>query len=154
MKYLKKYEARSVNQDSIKALQSFLEDYNKNKKRYNEHPTYKAKMYNIPEIFYDEFCLLSRLYDFLNNSWIDKEQKNYIKKIIKKQTLNSIKQKFEEDEKNYFDLKKVFEDRPKWNDSGSLRGISDAIVKYIFYLFEAALKNPPEFIKNMNKYNL
>ena len=154
MKYLKTYEGRQVNENSVKALQSFLDDYHKYQKRYDEHPTYKAKLYSIPEIFNEEFCLLSHLYDRLNNSWLPKEEKNYIKKHIKNQALDSIKQKFDQDEKNYFDLKKVFEDRPKWNDSGSLRGISDAIVKYIFYLFEASLKNPPEVIKNMNKYNL
>ena len=154
MKYLKTYEDRQVNENLVKALQEFLDDYHKHQERYNENPIRKAKLYKVPEVFIEEFCLLSHLYDTLNYSWMNKYQKNYIKKIIKKQTLDSIKQKFEQDDKNYFDLKKVFEDRPKWNDSGSLRGINDAIVKYIFFLFKAAVDNPPEVVKNANKYNL
>lgn len=116
MKYLKTFESKVVNSDSVKGLNDFLEDYSKREGYYNDDSRQRARVYHIPEIFYDEFSLLYRLYDFLNNSkWSlrSKSENDYIKKEIKKKTLISIKEKFEKDTENFFALKKVFDDRPK-----------------------------------------
>jgi hypothetical protein len=147
MKYLKTFESKVVNPDSVKGLYDFLEDYSKREGYYNDDSRQRARVYHIPEIFYDEFSLLYRLYDFLNNfSLRSKSEKDYIKKEIKKKALISIKEKFEKDTENFFALKKVFDDRPKWNDTCSVQGVNDAITKNIFYLFKSALKNPPKFV--------
>lgn len=156
MKYLKAFESKVVNPDSVKELNDFLDDYTKREGYYNNDSRQRAQIYKIPEIFYEEFSLLYRLYDFLNNSKSSrlKSENDYIKKEIKKKALASIKNKFEERTENFFELKKVFDDRPKWNDTGSFQGVSDAITKNIFYLFKSALKNPPKVVVDIEKYNL
>ncbi len=164
MKYIKTYESRTVNSESIKGLENFFKAYKEYENGYNYGYNYKSRYensisrannYNIPKELYDEFLLLDFYYQ---GNWKyglghTKEINNYIKKEIKKAASNSIISKLDNNFDLYTDLKKMFEKRPKWNNTGSFDNISDASIKYTYFLLDAALKNVPT-IKNMEKFNL
>ena len=152
MKYLKFFE-NSINDI---ALNKFFEDYIYFKRT---HANFigdvisVAKNYNIPEIFYDEFVMLFFLYDkgFFWKQNIKKED-TYVKNNVKKHILNLIIEKFKNDPRTYILLKKCL-DR-KFNSRGSFEYIGISTIKYIFFLFKAAIKNAPDWIEDTEKYNL
>jgi hypothetical protein len=141
MKYIKKYES------GLKegALKTFFDDYNNYLRTYFKNNPYYY--YDIPEIFHEEFDLLHFLYG-KSIIWrnYDKTINNYIKKEVKKFALESIIKKFEDDTNNYAKLKEVLDKRPHF--------LSRASIKYIFFLFQAAIKKTPSWIKDSNRYNL
>lgn len=160
MKYIKKFEREIVNDYLREILEYFFKQYELFKisagGTYKQHSLDRAKTYSVPEFLYDEFCILHFFYNSKGwwNNYYDKAVVDFLKREIKKQTLESIINKFEEDINNYYLLKNVFDKRPKWNDSRSFNGINDSTVRYIFMLFYKAVNNAPQYIKDTNKYNL
>ena len=153
MKYIKTFEREIVNTELLKSLEYFFSQYNIFTTKY-ENALNRAKMNNIPEFLYDDFSILFFLYEC--RGWWSKYEisADFVKREIKKQTLNSIINKFNEDPGKYFILKDIFDKNPKWNDARSLHGVSGGTVKYIFMLFYKAVNEAPQWIKDSNKYNL
>lgn len=161
MKYLKTFEKEIINSYLREALEYFFTQYELFKKSGGNQPYYQdivnvAKSYHIPEIFHYEFSILYFLYEY--RGWWNKNNNaalaDFIKKEIKKQLVETIIDKFNNDSNNYYLLKEIFDKRPEWNNSRSLRGVSQGVVKYIFMLFYKAINNAPQWIKDSNKYNL
>ena len=155
MKFLKTFEVK-VDSDSIKALEYFYSQYNKDR-RYREDVSY-AKNFKVPEFLYEEFSLMRYYYEGRSQQWsifssnTDKEN-NYIKRELKKTVTKSIHKKLEDDIDNYFALKEMFDNRPRFFDGGSFDYISIGSIKNIFLIFQTALKNS-SFTKNIKNYNL
>lgn len=156
MKYIKTFETK-VNLDNEKGYQEFLKEYNSNIARvYNlQHYKYMLENYNFPEIFLHEFSMLYYYYKTYSRyvRYMDKSVLNYIKKTVKKEALNSIIKKLEENPGIHIDLKLALDARDL-NGTGFFDSIHDASIKYIFFLFYNALKKAPEWIKNSQQYNL
>ena len=163
MKHIKIFEdissrIRKVDDGSIKALEKFYKYYDFHKNRYYREDVSYAKNFEVPEFLYDEFSLLKFYYEarsgqytiFTSNT--DKEN-NYIKRELKKSVTKSIHKKLEDNIDNYFALKEVFDNRPRFFDGGSFDYISIGSVKNIFLVFQTALKNS-SFTKSINNYNL
>jgi hypothetical protein len=157
MKFLKTFEVQ-IDSDSIKALERFYDSYNNHKNRYYKEDISYAKNFKVPEFLYDEFALMKYYYDsrsgqytmFTSNT--DKAN-NYIKRELKKTVTKSIHKKLEDDIDNYFALKEMFDNRPRFFDGGSFDYISIGSIKNIFLIFQTALKNS-SFTKNIKNYNL
>ena len=163
MKYIKTYEIKNLPGwvDLQKELEGFYKNFEVHCKmangKYLKESEYRARTYNIPEFFYDEFVLLDFLYGEHTGGWKFnklKEVRDYIKKNVKKSTIESIIKKFENDPTSYTDLVIGLSKRPNFRSPGSFDYIRDAAVQYIYFLFHAAIKKAPEYIKNANKYNL
>jgi hypothetical protein len=161
MKYIKKFEKEIINPYLLDALEYFFNQYNifkksGGKRTYIQDIISMAKSYKIPEIFHHEFCILYFLYEY--RGWWNKTDNSslgdFIKKEIKKQMLDSIIKKFNDDTNNYYLLKDIFDKRPGWNNRRSLSSINQGVVKYIFMLFDKSINNAPQWIKDSNKYNL
>jgi len=140
-------------------LKKAVDDFFNGFEEFKNNPYYsnsigRAKNYNLPAFIFDEFALLDYLYKrrvwWSKDSMSDKNTKREVKKFA----LESILKKFEEDPDKYFELKKVLDNRPNFNNTGSFDGISDASVKYIFFLLRASINKAPEWITNTNNYNL
>jgi hypothetical protein len=163
MKYIKTFENRTVNEDSIKGLESFFISYEKYKDRYNYEETYdraisRAKYHNIPEELFEEFLLLYFLYDnYLYSRRYSyggsKEVTNYIKKEVKKLASNSIIKKIEDNIDIYIKITKMFDKRPKWNDSNSFENIDNLPIKYTYFLLKTVINKLP-WLNNAQKFNL
>jgi hypothetical protein len=155
MKHLKTFEVK-VDDDSIKALEKFYNQYNKDR-RYGEDVSY-AKNFKVPEFLYDEFSLMRYYYEGRSQQWSifssnTEKENNYIKRELKKSVTKSIHKKIDDDVDNYFALKEMFDNRPRFFDGGSFDYISTGAVKNTFLVFQTALKSSP-FANNINNYNL
>lgn len=152
MKYLKKFE-RETNVYLVDALKYFFKQYDlfkiSNVGTYYQHSLKIAKSRNIPEFLYDEFTILFFLYNHKGwwNNYYDKPVIDFIKKEIKKETVKSIINKFEKNPEYYIKLLEYLEEH-------TIADAYDSTIKYIYFLFHAAIKNAPDWLKNSEKYNL
>jgi hypothetical protein len=166
MKYIKTYESvwdwfkpkHTKKPDFEAQLNKFFVEIDNYKeprmKVYYNRSIERANLYNIPEIFHDEFVILDYLYR-LRNWWsTDNPALNkYIINNVKKYALESIVKKMDIDVDNYFILKKALDDRLGL-DYKRLSQITDAAMKNSYFLFIKALKNAPDWIRDATKYNL
>lgn len=92
MRYIKKFEARTVNPDSIAGLKRFFNEYENYKNKYNykdknANSILRANNYNIPKEFHEDFLLLDFYYSYWSQTFrfnYPKEVNNYIKQQVKK----------------------------------------------------------------------
>ena len=148
MKYLKSFENYINVESPPKELEDFFKKYTDSYTHYNKLYTQK-----IPTEFHEEYKILFFLYGYSENwkQWGGSpETKKYnrkIKNLIKKYTLKSILKKFDDKPNLYFELEKIVEEKP-------LKYIYAAAEKYTYFLFDAAIRKAPEFIKQSQMYNM
>ena len=156
MKYIKLYEGYK-DPSNDPSVQEFLAKYEKDVHMHNDREYHRcidrAKFYNIPSAFFDEFLIINFLYEGHWKSGYKKED-DYTKNQIKKYVLSLIIKKFEDDPTLYSELKAGLDKRQKFNSRGSFDYIQNAVVNNSYFLFHAAIKKAPEWIINTLKYNL
>jgi hypothetical protein len=156
---IKNFKLFEANERNEELFNEFLKDYNdfyKNQpfpNSYYKGNKNKAIRYNIPDIFFDDYLILEYYYKLYSN-W-QPEEKQVVKKILKKYVMNSVLQKFEKEPSLYIELKSMIDKRKNFNNTGSFDNISDASMKYTYLLFNTAIRNAPKWIVDANdKYNL
>ena len=159
---IKNFKLFEANERNEELFNEFLKEYNdfyknyfngESKNTYYKGNKNKAMSYNIPDIFFDDYLILDYYYNRYYN-WRGNE-KQEVKKTLKKYVMNSVLQKFEKDPNSYIELKSMIDKRKNFSNINSFEYISDTSMKYTWMLFNTAIRNAPKWIADANdKYNL
>lgn len=158
---IKNFKLFEKNEKNEELFNEFLREYkdfykncfNGSKNTYYNGNKNKAMRYNIPDIFFDDYLILDYYYNRYYN-WRGNE-KQVVKKALKKNVMNSVLQKFEKDPNSYVELKSMLDKRKNFSNINSFEYIDDMAMKYTWMLFNTAIRNAPKWIADANnKYNL
>lgn len=159
MKHLKTFE--KVTTFDIKYFLDKYNDFNNGNYFLNQLKSKDVTIYsiyknfNFPEEIKNELYILIFLY---NNtySWKTGYEKddNYIKRKVKEYIQKIILDKIQKNPNIYFEIKKIVDKYPNFNNSGSFGYLSNSTIRYILFLLNSIERKTPNYIKDTNKYNL
>lgn len=151
MKYLKKFEKKIIPEDYSEGLNDFFQSYNTYDEMLKDIQKRDVKhFYGLPDFVLDEYVLLNFYYNNKRRWKTEyKDINNYIKKEIKKLSIDNIVQKIVDNPENYTKLADSLEYVRKNRYPNN-----NITLFYIMFLFEDALEKVPQYIKNSLKYNL
>ena len=154
MRHLKHFK-KVIDSDLTNMLERFYKNFNYYKTQTYNRTKDIAKLYKVPNFAHDEFEMLYFLYNCKYEWRTDIPRLDeYVKKTIKKVSLQSLIKKFDDDIENYISLKKTIDDRKDFANSNSYEYIQQATILYIFFLLKMAVDKAPKWIKDSEKYNL